>query len=742
MTYWLITYIIGNIAYHHLFTACFIYSVLACSLCLKKKSWAFIISTLIIVLIGYTVETIQHQNEGPTLTAVPASSPQTINVHLTTLPIVTDHLLTVQATFKKEEILIKGRIKPQQFIPDAHFLLNHQCQLTGAFQPPLYRQQRPLFAVKNIAFDQCQITTPTLKQRITYVRNVVTERLLNSQLYGKSELIAIATGNSNYLDKDMKALAQQLGVSHLFAVSGTHVSIFIFMFYATGKRLPLPMYYTEVGLMLFLPVFLIFVGASPSATRAVTMTLIMLVVSRRFHMTSLQSLLLVYCGMSLLNGDYHYHLGFLYSFLISGILILMKDIFTERPFYQSLFLGSYVAVIAAIPLNYAQLNEIQWQGLVSNLFFIPLYSLIIIPLAFALAIIAIVAPAFLSLFTHITHFIFDIQVFLLKRLTVLEKFTLPIPDFGEFGFLCCTIVTFILLYLLSQRRYILSMVLVCCLCVILWQVHPRYTNQMTMIDVGQGDAILFQSKTGETLMIDTGGAYESHQLKQSNINIAKKNIYPLFKKLGIHQIDYLVITHAHQDHMGEIEHLSQYVNIKNVMINPSHFDKGKFQKVQHVIASEHAQLYSYEDLSRIVLGDFQFQFFNTDIPESEDPNEHSIVTLATIHDIHVLLMGDATTKNEEILLKQYTLPQIQILKVGHHGSQTSSSKTFLSQIHPDIALISAGKQNMYHLPHPLTLQKLHDIHAEIYNTADNHHIHVRFDDTNEAGFTLRTEPLN
>ncbi|ASQ50485.1 DNA internalization-related competence protein ComEC/Rec2 [Staphylococcus pseudintermedius] len=742
MTYWLITYIIGNIAHHHLLTACFIYSVLACSLYLKKMSWLFIISTLIVVLIGYTIETIQHKNEPSILTATPTSSHKTISVHLTTLPIVTDQLLTVQATFNKQEILIKGRIKPQQFIPDAHFLLNHQCQLTGSFQPPLYRQQRPLFAVKKITFDQCHMTTPTLKQRITYVRSVVTERLLNSQLFGRGELIAIATGNANYLDKDMKSLAQQLGISHLFAVSGTHVSIFIFMFYAIGKRLPLPMYYTEVGLILFLPVFLIFVGTSPSATRAVAMTLLLLIVSRYFHMTSLQSLLLVYFVMSLMNSDYHYHLGFLYSFLISGILILMKDIFTERPIYQSLFLGSYIAVIAAIPLNYVQLNEIQWQGLISNLFFIPLYSIIIIPLSFILAIIAIVTPAFLSMFTHFTHVIFDIQAFLLKRLTVLERFTLPIPDFGEFGFLCCTIATFILLYLLSQRRYIISIVLVCCLCILLWQVHPRFTNQMTMIDVGQGDAILFQSQTGETLMIDTGGAYEHHQRKQSNINITKKNIYPLFKKLGIHQIDYLVITHAHQDHMGEIEHLSQYVNIKNVVINPSHFDDEKFQKVQHVIASEHAQLYSYEDLSRIVLGDFQFQFFNTDIPESEDPNEHSIVTLATIHDIHVLLMGDATTKNEDVLLKQYSLPRIQILKVGHHGSRTSSSKTFLSQIHPDIALISAGKQNMYHLPHPLTLQKLHDIHAKIYNTADNHHIHVRFDAFNEAGYTLRTEPLN
>ncbi|MEJ7540620.1 DNA internalization-related competence protein ComEC/Rec2 [Staphylococcus intermedius] len=693
------------------------------------------------VLIGYTVETIQQRHESTVSTVTMQSSPKTISVHLTTLPIVTDPLLSVQATLNQETILIKGRIEPQQFIPNAHFFLTHQCPLTGTFQPPLYRHQSPRFMVKKIEFDQCYVVQPTLKQRIAYLRNVVTERLLKSPLFGKGEMIAIATGNSNYLDAKMKSLAQQLGISHLFAVSGTHVSILIFLFYAIGKRLPLPLFVTEVGLILFLPMFLIFVGASPSATRAVVMTLILLVVSKYCRMTSLQSLLLVYIGMSFLNADYHYHLGFLYSFLISGILILMKDIFRQRPYYQSLFLGSYIAVIASIPLNYVQLNEIQWQGLISNLCFIPLYSIIVIPLSFAVAITAIIAPNTLTVFTHITQIIFDLQSFLLKRLTVLEKFTLPIPDFGEFGFLCCTIVTFLLLYLLSRRRYFLSICLVCCLCILLWQLHPRYSNQMTMIDVGQGDAILFQSQTGETLMIDTGGAYENHQFYQSNVNIAKRNIYPLFKKMGIRRIDYLIITHAHQDHMGEIEHLSQYVSIKRVVINPSHFDEAKFQKVQHVIEREHAQLYSYQDISRIKLGDFQFQFYNTDIPESDDPNEHSIVTLATIHDKHILLMGDATTKNEDALLKQYMLPHIQILKVGHHGSQTSSSKTFLNLIQPEIALVSAGKHNMYHLPHPSTIQKLHDIGAQIYNTADNHHIHVMFDPSNPTGYSLRNEPL-
>ncbi|REA94795.1 DNA internalization-related competence protein ComEC/Rec2, partial [Staphylococcus pseudintermedius] len=98
-----------------------------------------------------------------------------------------------------------------------------------------------------------------------------------------------------------------------------------------------------------------------------------------------------------------------------------------------------------------------------------------------------------------------------------------------------------------------------------------------------------------------------------------------------------------------------------------------------------------------VLGDCQFHFFNTDIPESEDPNEHSIVTLATIHAIHVLLMGDATTKNEAVLFKQYSLPRIQLLTVVLHGCRTSSSNTFVSHIHPDIAIISAGTRHMSHL---------------------------------------------
>ncbi|WP_245393135.1 ComEC/Rec2 family competence protein [Staphylococcus coagulans] len=96
-------------------------------------------------------------------------------------------------------------------------------------------------------------------------------------------------------------------------------------------------------------------------------------------------------------------------------------------------------------------------------------------------------------------------------------------------------------------------------------------------------------------------------------------------------------------------------------------------------------------------------------------------------------------KNELKLLANYRLPKIQILKVGHHGSQTSSSTSFINEIRPQIALISAGRNNVYHLPHPTTIQKLRAIHAKVYNTADNHHINIEFNDKDKTSYQIHTE---
>ncbi|RIO57413.1 ComEC/Rec2 family competence protein, partial [Staphylococcus haemolyticus] len=116
-----------------------------------------------------------------------------------------------------------------------------------------------------------------------------------------------------------------------------------------------------------------------------------------------------------------------------------------------------------------------------------------------------------------------------------------------------------------------------------------------------------------------------------------------------------------------------------------------------------------------------------DIPNSNDKNEHSIILLIQYQRYKMLLMGDATKNNESKLMKIYQLPKIDILKVGHHGSKTSSSASFINLIKPTISIISSGKNNKYHLPNPETLQTLRSTNSSILNTQDVGEITIDLD---------------
>ncbi|WP_449125697.1 ComEC/Rec2 family competence protein [Staphylococcus chromogenes] len=259
---------------------------------------------------------------------------------------------------------------------------------------------------------------------------------------------------------------------------------------------------------------------------------------------------------------------------------------------------------------------------------------------------------------------------------------------------------------------------------------------MILIDVGQGDAILFKSRTHKTLLIDTGGQLP-HLKQRSNFNITERKLYPTLKSKGITQIDYLLITHDHADHMGELKELADKVTIKNIIINPHHFNRDLLHEVIDITKSEQAILHSAFELKTLKLDEFQFQFLNATIKNSENPNEHSIITLANIYNNRILLMGDATVANEDLLRQKYNIPKINILKVGHHGSKTSTSENFLATIRPEIALISSGKNNMYRLPHPEILERLSKQDIATYNTAENQNLTIQFTSEN---YTLSKPP--
>ncbi|MCS4485572.1 DNA internalization-related competence protein ComEC/Rec2 [Staphylococcus americanisciuri] len=744
MIYFLLFYIVGQLAYHHALSAFFIGSILLVSMVIKRKTLLTIFCTGLVCLLGYYIETfIPPQQTDSILATAHSSSEASIHtaIHLTTLPIKKDTYYTAEVTTQTQPYrLIFGDFSNHNGNYNAYFWATHVCHIDATIKPPTEYALLPTLFVNQLDMSRCTIKTHlSWTDTIKMTRNIATERLLQSQLPGNPYIIALVTGTTDYIPFDQKQLLKELGISHLFAVSGTHVGILTGLLYTIGKRLPIPLYIIQILLLAILPIFLIFSGNSPSAQRAVVMAALVIIFARFIQQSATHILLYAYICVSLFNPAVHYHLGFQYSFAICFLLITLRTTYLHQHFLKSIFTTSFIAVLGTIPISYQHFNELQWLGLISNIFFIPLYSLFIIPLSFLTTFLAIICPSVLCIFTYPFSLFFKVHMLLIHFLKMLTHLKIILPSYGEFGYFLMIVVVSFTAYLLAKQQYkkLVCFIIIWLCVMILW--HPHFENRMTLIDVGQGDAILFEAQTGETLLIDTGGVRESSQHAKQKYSITDRKLYPLLKRRGIYKIDYLVITHPHADHMGELEHLAHRMNISNIIINPNHFDSINAKKVRSVLRQEQAKLWDYRQISHLQLGDYDFQFLDSDIDTSDDPNEHSIVTLVRIHQTTVMLMGDATVDNEAKLMTNYSLEKVDILKVGHHGSKTSSSEVFLDAINPEVALLSVAKHNMYRLPNPLILDRFKKRGIPIYSTANNHHVIVNFDIQSAQHYTLSSE---
>ncbi|MBI5975767.1 DNA internalization-related competence protein ComEC/Rec2 [Staphylococcus canis] len=643
------------------------------------------------------------------------------------IPLVKDQYYSSHINTNKGSFVLTAFDASKIIKPDATFILNHECVAKGKMKPSTKPGLPAYFTIKSLSSAQCYIKEPHWTAYIIYLKNIATERLLSTSLPHKEVIIALITGQSQFLNDNYRATIRGLGISHLFAISGTHVGIFTLMLRSFLKRTPIPLLFVNGLLITVLLCFLIFTGFTPSAERAIIMTIIAVVFSKWLYLASLHIFILTYMIISFIAPELHVHLGFQYSFAICFLLIFMQNSYLNTNFFKRLYLTSFLSILGTLAISYEHFNEFQWIGLISNLIFVPFYGIIVIPLSFLVVLIAIILPQLLFVFNLPFLIIEWCENILMRLFEPLTSLHIILSDIGEWGYLLLIVLIFLLLCLCSHHRYLTATCILFISILLISNIIVPHNDRMTMIDVGQGDSILFESRTGQTLMIDTGGQVEGGSFRKNNSNIAEKRIIPLLKKRGVKTLDYLVLTHDHQDHIGELMHLTQYAEIKNVIINPNRFNQEKLAEVIKLADVEGFHIQSYLNLKEIKIGQLRFQFLNGDVKNSDNPNEHSIVTLATFNSYHILLMGDATDANEALLLKRYQFPEIDILKVGHHGSKTSSSAPFLNSVHPKIALISAGKHNMYHLPHPDIIKRLQEMQIKTYNTADNHHISIDFD---------------
>ena len=243
--------------------------------------------------------------------------------------------------------------------------------------------------------------------------------------------------------------------------------------------------------------------------------------------------------------------------------------------------------------------------------------------------------------------------------------------------------------------------------IILLSLRTVSSNQITFIDVDQGDSTLI-TINNKTILIDTGGNI-NYKNKEYKYQISKNKILPYMKSIGIKRVDYLILTHGDQDHMKESIYLVENFKIKKVIFNCGPYNELE-QELIKILNKKKIEYYSC--IKELNIDNNILYFLQT--KEYDNENDNSNVIYLNYNNKKFLFMADASQERERDILDKYNIKDIDVLKVGHHGSHTSSSKYFIDKINPKYSIISAGKNNRYNHPNKETLNNLEK--SKIYRT--------------------------
>ena len=387
----------------------------------------------------------------------------------------------------------------------------------------------------------------------------------------------------------------------------------------------------------------------------------------------------------LINPNYIFDVGFWYSFLISLALILYSFKLQSKNFVISLFKVSFLSFIVSIPISLFNFYQINILSIFYNILFVPLISFIIFPCALISSLVEPIRP------------IFNFLIIILENLSLfLNKISFGKLIFKRLNMIVYIIyLIIIILFLFWKRNKLLKLFFIL---LIFHFMIPLFSNDsyIKMLDIGQGDSILLHFNK-KSILIDTGGVY-SYKNNEADGKIFYNIILPAFKSLGIGKLDYLIITHGDADHMGEAIQLIENFRVEKVIFNCGEYNNLEKRLIK-VLEKKKIKYYSC-------------------IKEYNNENDNSNVIYTEIEGYRFLFMGDAGVLKEKDILDTYDISKIDFLKVGHHGSRTSTSELFLKRINPQIALISAGRDNKFNHPHDEVLSLLNKYNVKVFSTKE------------------------
>ena len=518
-------------------------------------------------------------------------------------------------------------------------------------------------------------------------KNFVYRKLYNMK-HG-DYLVAMILGNTSHLDNQD---VQKNGISHLFAISGMQITLlakvvsFIFRRFGTKR---------DIGILFMLWIYAFLVGFTPSVMRAVLFWCYQFLnrkMGLQLHKTQIflwvLGTILLFSPFAIMN------LGFQYSFLISFVLMHMK--FSKHYLKSSLQI-SLVSFLVSLPITAINFYSVNVLSILWNLFFVPFVSFGLFPLCFLSIFFPFLEGILgigITLFEVINHWCasFTFGVIVIPKVSIIW--------WGVyFGVLGCFLF-------LHKKQCVFLLVLL--LCLIKYPCKLSSHAYVYFLDVGQGDATLFIGPhQKEVILLDTGGKIiypkERWEERKNQVDQAE-TIKTFFNSLGISNIDTLILSHGDADHAGNALSLLEQMPISSIYMN---------RNMKNTLEKNIENFYSQKIVSTLSSSSFQIDDFT--VKQFSDENDASLILKFSIYGQSFLMTGDISKNVEQKILD---LPlQSVVLKVAHHGSNTSTHESFLKRVQPSYAIISVGQDNRYGHPSKETIRRLEKMNIPYFLTS-------------------------
>lgn len=531
------------------------------------------------------------------------------------------------------------------------------------------------------------------KTNIIYtIKNKIIKKV--DKYKSKRYISAFILGDKKYLDDEVKNRYQELGVSHIFAISGMHVSLITGILFFILKKIKDNLKYFIVISFLIIYVFL--TGLQASVLRSVSFFIVNYLNKKySFDLDIKNTFLIAVIILLIIYPNLIIDIGFQYSSIISFSLINFSYLIKGNYLKTSLTI-SIIAFFVSLPITINNNFEINILSIINNLFIVPYISYILYPLS--------VLTFFIPIFDNLLFIFCNLIEVISSHLLVLN---IIIPKMN----VLTIIIYYLCLYIFFKTYKKIYLIFILCLLLItkyFYIIDPSYN--IYYLDVSQGDSSLIRYKN-EAILIDTGGSVsfkEDEWKKKKEYHISDSTI-TFLKSIGVSKINYLVLTHGDADHMGEAVNLVENFKVEKVILNCG--ETNNLEKELIKVLEKKNIKYNF-CVKELKVSNNKLYFLQTDVYESE--NDNSIVTYLNIHNKKFMFMGDASINVEKKILEKYKVTNIDFLKVGHHGSDTSSSKEFINSVNPKYSIISVGKNNRYGHPKESVLKTIKN--SNIYRT--------------------------